>query len=75
MRIWSRETGSAASSRVSLVISILRLNLTLTESHGIPPEFRDGVHLFTYNPFGTKNIGLGTAIFLLLDSPVLLALL
>ena len=34
----SRETGSAVSSRVSLLISILRLNLVLT--YGIPPEFR-----------------------------------
>ena len=30
---------------VSLLISILRLNLVLT--YGIPPEFRGGVHLFT----------------------------
>ena len=29
---------------VSLLISILRLNLVLT--YGIPPEFRGGVHLF-----------------------------
>ena len=29
MRIWSRETGSAVLSRVSLLISILRLNLVL----------------------------------------------
>ena len=43
LRIWSRETGSAVPSRVSLLISILRLNLVLT--YGIPPEFRDGVHL------------------------------
>ena len=28
--IWSRETGSAVQSRVSLLISILRLNLVLT---------------------------------------------
>ena len=47
LRIWSRETGSAVPSRVSLLISILRLNLVLT--YGIPPEFRDGVHLFMYN--------------------------
>ena len=39
----SRETGSAVPSRVSLLISILRLNLVLT--CGIPPEFRGGVHL------------------------------
>ena len=43
LRIWSRETGSVVPSRVSLLISILRLNLVLT--YGIPPEFRGGVHL------------------------------
>ena len=43
-RIWSRETGSAIPSRVSLLISIIRLNLVLT--YGIPPGFRGGVHLF-----------------------------
>ena len=43
-KIWSRETGSAVPSRVSLLISILRLNLVLT--CGIPLEFRGGVHLF-----------------------------
>ena len=43
LRIWSRETGSAVSSRVSLLVSILRLNMVLT--YGIPPEFRCGVHL------------------------------
>ena len=37
LRIWSRETGSAVPSGVSLLISILRLNLVLT--YGIPPEF------------------------------------
>ena len=41
--IWSRETGSAVPPRVSLLISILRLNLVLT--YGIPPEFRSGVYL------------------------------
>ena len=36
--------GSAVPSRVSLLISILRLNLVLT--YGIaPPEFRGGVHM------------------------------
>ena len=44
LRIWSRETNSAVPSRVSLLISILRLNLVLT--YGIPPEFRGGAHLF-----------------------------
>ena len=48
LRIWSRETGSAVTSRVSLLISILRLNLVLNLvfTYGIPPEFRGGVHLF-----------------------------
>ena len=36
LRIWSRETVSAVPSRVSLPISILRLNLVLT--YGIPPD-------------------------------------
>ena len=39
--------GSAVPSRVSLLISILRLNLVFT--YGIPPEFRGGVHLFIFN--------------------------
>ena len=43
LRIRSRETGSVVPSRVSLLISILRLNLVLT--YGIPPEFRGGVHV------------------------------
>ena len=36
----SRETGLAVPSRVSLLISILRLNLVLT--YAIPPESSDG---------------------------------
>ena len=36
LTIWSRETGSAVPSRVSLLISILILNLVLT--YGIPPD-------------------------------------
>ena len=46
LRIWSRETGSAVLSRVSLLISLLRQNLVLT--YGIPLEFRGGVHLFIF---------------------------
>ena len=55
--MWSRETGSAVPSRVSLLISILRLNRVLT--YGIPPEFRGGVHLFIYNrhtPSGQSRV-------------------
>ena len=48
LRNWSRESGSAVPSRVSLLISMLRLNLVLT--YGIPPEFRDGVYLFIQTP-------------------------
>ena len=48
LRIWSRETGSAVPSSVSLLISILRLNLVLT--NGIPPEFCHGAHLFILKP-------------------------
>ena len=44
MTIWSRETGSAVPSRVSLLISMLRLNLVLT--HGIPSDFREGVQMY-----------------------------
>ena len=45
LRIWLRETGLAVPSRVSLlIVSILRLILVLF--YRIPPEFRDGVHLF-----------------------------
>ena len=44
LRIWSRETGSAVPARVSMLISILKLNLMLT--YGIPPEFRGGIHSF-----------------------------
>ena len=34
IEIWFRETGSAVPSRVSLLLSILRLNLVLT--YGVP---------------------------------------
>ena len=46
LRIWTRETGSAVLSRVSLLISIFRPNLML--DYGIPPYFRGGVHLCIY---------------------------
>ena len=43
LTIWSREMSSAVPSRISVPISILRLNLVFT--YGIPPEFRGGVHV------------------------------
>ena len=57
LRIWFRETSSAVPSRVSLLISIPKLNLVLT--YGIPPEFHGGVHLFILNrhtPSGQSQI-------------------
>ena len=57
LRIWSRETSSAVPSRVSLLISILKLNLVLT--YGIPPELRGGVHLFIkchHTPSGQSGV-------------------
>ena len=65
LRIWSRETSSAVPSRVSLLISILRLNLVLT--YGIPPEFRGGVHSFIYNrhtPSGQSRVHRVTQLLL-----------
>ena len=47
----------AVPSRVSLLISILRLNMVLT--YEIPPEFRGGVHLFILNrhtPSGQSRV-------------------
>ena len=45
--IWSRETGSAVPSRVSLLILHTRAESDwLVLTHGIPPDFRGGVHLF-----------------------------
>ena len=43
LRNWSRETGSAFPSRVSLIISMHMLNLVRTL--GIPSDFRGGVRL------------------------------
>ena len=37
LRTWFRETGLAVPSRISLLIFY---------THGIPPEFRGGVHIF-----------------------------
>ena len=44
LRIWSRATGSAVLSRVSLRIAMLGLNLVLT--YRIPPESCGGVYFF-----------------------------
>ena len=45
LKIWPHETGSAVPSRVSLLISIHRLNMVLP--HGIPPSSAAAfIHLF-----------------------------
>ena len=44
--IWSRETSSAVPSRISLLISILRLNLVRT--CGIPPEFSAAASIYLF---------------------------
>ena len=44
--IWSGETGLAVPPHVRLLISALGLNLLTVLTHGIPPDFRDGVHFF-----------------------------
>ena len=57
IRAWefrNRETGSTIPSRVSLLISILRLNLVLT--YGIPPEFRGGVRLLFKTPYAIGSV-------------------
>ena len=43
LKIWSRETGSGVSFRVTLL-------------HGIPPAFRGGVHLFIIPPSAIKSV-------------------
>ena len=48
LRIWSRETASAVSSRVSLLNSII-LRLNLVPTYEIPPELRGGVHVYFKN--------------------------
>ena len=45
LRIWSRETGSAVPSRVSLLI-LHTQRLNMVPPRGIPPSFRDGVHIY-----------------------------
>ena len=55
LRIWSRKTGSAVPSRVSLrSSSTSRLNLVLT--HGIPPAFRHSVHIYRQPPSGQSRV-------------------
>ena len=43
LRVWPRKTGSAVPSHVSLLFSILRLDLVLM--YGIPSDFRGDVGL------------------------------
>ena len=55
---YHEDTCPTVPSRVSLLISILGLNLVLTY-YGIPPEFHGGVHLFVLNrhtPSGQSRV-------------------
>ena len=54
LRIWSRETGSAVPSRVSLLISILMLNVVLT--YGIPPKFRGASIIYSKPPYAVGSV-------------------
>ena len=46
LRIWSREMGSAVPSRVSLLISILRLSLVLTYTGFLPSSAAASIYSF-----------------------------
>ena len=48
LRIWSRVKASAVPSRVSLLISILRLNLVLILTGFIPISAAASIYLFVY---------------------------
>ena len=52
LRIWSRETGSAVPSRVSLLISILRLNLGFLRF----PLRRPFLYLNRHTPSGQSRV-------------------
>ena len=53
---WSRETGSAVPSRVSLLISILRLNMVLTYDSSRVPRRRPFIYLNRHTPSGQSRV-------------------
>ena len=54
LRIWSRKTGLTVPSRVSPLVRYTKAELEL--SHGIPPAFRDGVHIHRRPPSGQSRV-------------------
>ena len=57
LRIWSRETGSAVPSRVSpLILHTQAESDWLVLNRGIPPVFRDGVHVYRLPPSGQSRV-------------------
>ena len=55
LRIWSRETGSAVSSRVSLLISTLRPNLVYLRDSSRVPRRRPFIYLNHHTPSGQSR--------------------
>ena len=54
LRIWPRETGSAVPSRVSLLITTLRLNLVLTRGF-LPSSAAAAIYLVSPEFIGSRN--------------------
>ena len=52
---WSRDTGSAVPSRPASACSFSVLTLNLVLTHGIPPDFHGGVHLFK-SPYAIGSV-------------------
>ena len=55
LRIWFHETGSAVPSRVSLLISILRLNLVLTYAGFLPSSAAANIYSFK-SPYALGSV-------------------
>ena len=54
---WSRETGSAFPSHVNpLILHAQAESDWLVLTHGIPPAFRDGVHMYRQPPSGQSQV-------------------
>ena len=57
VRIWSRETGSAVPSRVSLLISVLRLKSgACSRDSSRVPRRRSFTHLYRHTPSGQSRV-------------------
>ena len=56
LNIWSRETGSEVPFRVSLLVSIFRLNLVLTYGTSRVPRCRQFMFLSRHTPSGQSRV-------------------